>query len=219
MLFRSEGVTYASKGRLSPLGNLLFHTGFVLLLFGALAGLLYGFEGSAIVTEGNAFKGTSAEYRSMTAGPGASLPEVDFDLEKISANLWEGRFFFTRLEAQLVHEGGRDVAKVSGAAKVGTADVTLFGYGYAPMYVLADEAGQELARGYVTLNVFSPGSEDDFSVPGYPHRIFVSFYPDYRMVDGKAANRSMDPVDPAYSLRIFRGRLPEIGRASCRERV
>lgn len=203
----AEGVTYACKGRFSPMGNLLFHTSFLLLLFGVLAGLLYGFQGRAIVTEGHAFKGSREEYRSIAAGPAAALPDVDFDVEQISASLWEGKMFFTRLEAQLLHRGGRDIARVSSAAKIGAADVTLSGYGHAPMYVLADGAGHVIARGYVNLNIFAPGSEDDFSVPGYPHRIFVSFYPDHAQADGKTITRSMNPVNPAYALRIFRGRV------------
>lgn len=204
----AEGVTYACKGRFSPIGNLLFHTSFFLLLFGVLAGLLYGFHGSAVVTEGQPFKGSRAEYRSIAAGSAASLPDVDFDLEKLSADLWDGRMFFTRLEAQLLHRGGRDIARVSSAAKIGTADVTLSGYGYAPMYLLRNEMGEIVGRGYVNLNIFSPGSEDHFRVPGYPHRIFVSFYPDHAKADGKITSRSMNPVNPAYSLRIFRGRFP-----------
>lgn len=197
----AERMTYAFKGRWSPVGNLLFHASFLLLLFGVLAGLLYGFQGSAVITEGHSFKGGRAEYRSIAGGTAASLPEVDFDLQKISASLWDGRMFFTRLEAELMHRRGSDVARVSSAASVGGADVTLSGYGYAPMYVLVDAAGEVQAQGYVNLNIFARGSEDDFRVPGYPHRIFVSFHPDY-------TSKSMDPVNPAYSLRIFRGRLP-----------
>ena len=199
---------YASRGRFSPMGNVLFHASFLLLLFGALAGVLYGFEGRAIVTEGYPFKGSRAEYRSIAAAPTAALPDVDFDLEKISASLWDGRMFFTRLEAQLVHRGGRDIARVSSAVRVGKAQVTLSGYGYAPMFVLRDATGEVVRRGHVNLNIFGRGSEDDFKVPGYPHRVVVSFYPDHAEADGKIISRSMNPVNPAYSLRIFRGRVP-----------
>lgn len=199
---------HASRGRFSLAGNLLFHAGFLLLLAGAVTNALYRFEGSAILAEGDAFRGAKEEYRRVAESTGAALPAVDFDVEKISAEFWQGRLFFTGLEAQLLHRGGRDVARLSSTARVGDADVTISGFGYVPLAVLKDRAGEIVARAHVKLNIFPPGSEDYFHVPEYPHKIFVSFYPDHAQVDGKAVSKSMHPVNPVYMLRIFRGRLP-----------
>lgn len=199
---------YACGGRFSPLGNLLFHASFLLLLVGAVLNVYYRFEGTAVIAEGRPFSGGKAEYRTIAGASAAALPEVDFDVEKISADLWDGKLFFTRLEAQLLHRGGRTIARLSSAAQVGNAAVTIAGYGYVPKYELKNKAGQIVDQAYVMLNIFSPGSEDNFQVRGYPHKIFVSFYPDYAEVNGKIVNQSMNPVNPAYSLRILRGRLP-----------
>ncbi|MDH5513303.1 MAG: cytochrome c biogenesis protein ResB [Gammaproteobacteria bacterium] len=204
---RHASVFYASRGRFSLVGNLLFHAGFLLLLAGAATNALYRFEGSAIVAEGDSFRGAKEEYRTI-ADSAAALPEVDFDVEKISAEFWQGRLFFTGLEAQLLHRGGRDIAELSSAARVGDADITISGFGYAPLAVLKDGSGEIVARARVRLNIFPAGSEDYFYVPGYPHKIHVSFYPDHAQVDGKIVNRSMNPVNPVYFLRILRGRLP-----------
>ena len=189
---------YACGGRFSPLGNLLFHASFLLLLVGAVLNVYYRFEGVAIIAEGRPFSGGKAEYRTIAGAAGAALPEVDFDVEKISADFWDGRLFFTRLEAQVLHRGGRDIAKLSSAVQVGDAAVTIAGYGYVPKYKLKNKAGQTVDEVNVMLNIFAPGSEDSFQVRGYPHKIFISFYPDHAQVNGKIVNQSMNPVNPAY---------------------
>lgn len=206
---RTITLLYACRGRFSPLGDLLFHAGFLLILFGAVTNVYTRFEGTALVAEGRSFVGSKEEYRRLqTASATAALPFVDFDVGKISADFWEGKLFFTRLEAQLLHRGGYDTAKLSDAARVDDADVTISGFGYVPRFVLKNKEGQTVEQGYVTLNIFVPGSEDNFQVRGLPHRIFVSFYPDYAEVAGKNVNRSMNPLNPAYALRIYRGRIP-----------
>ena len=199
---------HACSGRFSPIGNLLFHAGFLLILVGAVLNVLYRFEGVAIIAEGRPFTGDKAEYRTIAGAAAAALPEVDFDVEKITAEFWGGRLFFTRLEAQLLHRGGRDIAKLSSAVQVGNAAVTIASYGYVPMFEFRNKTGLGVDRAYVKLNIFSPGNEDYFQVRGYPYKIFVSFYPDYAEVDGKIVNQSMDPINPVYFLRILRGRLP-----------
>ena len=199
---------YASSGRFSPIGNLLFHASFLLILLGTVTNVLYRFEGVAIIAEGRPFSGGKAEYRTIGGAAGAALPEVDFDVETIAADFWDGRLFFTRLEAQLLHRGGRDIAKLSSAVQVGNAAVTIAGYGYVPKYELKNKAGQIVDQAYVMLNIFAPGSEDSFQVRGYPHKIFISFYPDHAQVNGKIVNQSMNPVNPAYFIRVLRGRIP-----------
>lgn len=204
---RPETLVHASKGRYSLVGNLLFHAGFLLLLCGAVTNTLYRFEGSAVIAEGAAFSGAKGEYRRIAESSVVKLPDVDFDVGKITAEFWEGRLLFTRLEAQITHRDGRDVARLSNAVRVGQADLTISGFGYAPLVVLQDRSGREVTRARVRLNIFPPGSEDYFSLPGYPHKVFVSFFPDYANVNGRIVNRSMDPLNPAYFLRILRGRL------------
>ncbi len=199
---------YASSGRFSPLGNLLFHASFLLLLAGAVTNVYYRFEGTTLIAEGRPFSGAKAEYRTIGGAAGAALPKVDFDVETIAADFWDGRLFFTRLEAQVLHRGGRDIAKLSSAVQVGNAAVSIAGYGYVPRYELKNKAGQTVDEANVMLNIFAPGSEDSFKVRGYPHKIFVSFFPDHAKVKGEIVNKSMNPVNPAYFVRVLRGRIP-----------
>ncbi len=201
------GLFYASKGHFSLIGNLLFHASFVLLLLGAVANGLYSFRGTAAIAEGQPFTGSKKEYQRIDTSSEVALPNVDFDVKKIEADFWQGRLFFTRLEAQLVHRGGLDTVRLSSSARVGDAAVTIAGFGYVPLAVLKGKDGSVYDKVNVDLNIFLPGSEDHFQMPGYPHKIHVSFYPDYAVVDGKNVSRSMDPVNPAYALRVMRGRL------------
>lgn len=203
-----EYLLCASKGRSSSLGNLLFHAGFLLLLAGAVTNALYRFEGTTVIAEGGAFTGARKEYRTIAGTPNAALPQVDFDVERVSAEFWMGRLLFTRLQAQLLHRGGRDVATVSAPAHVGNATVTIAGYGYAPTFQFKGKDGVIADMATVKLNIISPGNEDYFYIPGYPHKIFVSFYPDHAEMDGRVVSKSMNPVNPAYFVRILRGRIP-----------
>lgn len=201
-------VCCARRGRFSLAGNLLFHAGFLLLLVGAITNVFYRFEGTAIIAEGDSFTGTKKEYRRIADSFKGAIPRVDFDVEKISAEFWKGKVFFTGLEARLVHRGGRATARLSDAVRVEDADVTIRGFGYVPLAELKDERGEIVTRANLRLNIFPPGSEDYFFVPGYPHKIYVSFYPDHEEANGKILSRSVNPVNPAYFLRIMRGRIP-----------
>ena len=199
---------YASSGRFSALGNLLFHASFLMLLVGAVLNGYYRFDGRATLGEGESFRGGKAEYWLVAGAAAAKLPKVDFDVEKIEADFWKEIPLFTRLETTLLYREGRAIAKCSSAVQVGDAAVTIDGYGYFPTYELKDRTGKTVDQAQVKLNLISPAREDSFQVRGYPHKIFVKFYPDHAQVGGKIVNKSMNPVNPAYFLRIFRGRIP-----------
>lgn len=200
-------ILHAHKGCFSPLGNLLFHVSFLFLLIGVGVSSLFRFEGSARVTEGYEFSGSIPEYSVISASPLASIPKLSFYLEKISPKFWEGQLLFTELRADIKHQDGVGSAWISSPLNIDNAKVTINSISIAPMYVLKNKEGNELDTGYVNLAVFVPGSEDHFQIPRFPHRIFVSFYPDHEVIDGQIINRSMYPKNPAYFLKIYRGKL------------
>lgn len=198
---------YAYKGRFSPIGNLLFHFSFLFLLTGVGVSLLFRFEGSARVPEGFEFNGSRGEYSFFSASPLSSLPPLSFSLDKISPRFWKEKLLFTDLRADMSYPEGRGSAWMSSPLKSGGARVTINSIGITPKYLLRDREGKELDAGYVNLAAFAPGTEDHFQVPGYPHQIFVSFYPDHEIRGDKVITRSMEMKNPAYSIRVFRGRL------------
>lgn len=203
----SPVLLYAYRGRFSSGGNLLFHFSFLVLLIGVGASLLFRFSGSARVPEGFDFTSSIGEYTSFSPSPMSSIPPLTFTLEKIEPRFWKGKLLFTDLRADIMYNGVMGNAWMSSPLNIGGARVTINGIGITPMYLLRNKDGIELDRGYVNLAAFTPGTEDHFQIPGYPHQIFASFYPDYEIRGDKVITRSMELKNPAYSLRVFRGRL------------
>lgn len=210
LTYHVSPLLYAYKGRFSPVGNLLFHIAFLLLLFGAWISIFTHFEGTTILMEKQEFMGTREEYSSISART-ADLPPIVFRVDRIVPQFWGNQILFTDLKAEVrfpthgrVHSG---VIRLAQPIKINGAKVAVSGIGYIPMFLLKDKAGNILDSGNVNMNIFPPGNEDHFQIPGYPHKIFVSFYPDYEIKDGKIMNRSMDIVNPAYYVKVFRNRV------------
>lgn len=203
-------ILYAYKGRFSPIGNLLFHAAFLFLLLGGWVSTFNSFEGTTSLVEEQGFMGSKEEYSGISSKDG-DIPVVSFEVARVVPEFWEKQFLFTDLRAELryLYNGKvrSGIIRLSQPLKINGANVTIAGIGYVPMYLLKDKEGNELDKGYVKMNIFPPGTMDHFQIPGYPHQIFVSFYPDYEIKEGRIANRSMKPVNPAYFIRVFRNKV------------
>lgn len=199
---------YAHRGRFSSIGNLFFHIGFLFLFVGVVSSLLLRFEGDLRLPEGYGFSGKANEYTFISAAPFSSIPNLSFLLNKIYPEFWEGKLLFTGLKGEVQYEDGTGSIFLSSALRISGARVTLKNIGLTPMYVLKNKEGNEIDAADVNLAIFVPGTEDHFLMPGFPHQIFVAFYPDYDVVDGKILNRSMHIKNPVYAVKIFRGRIP-----------
>ncbi|MDO8446236.1 MAG: cytochrome c biogenesis protein ResB [Deltaproteobacteria bacterium] len=213
---RSSLLLYAYKGRFSPIGNLLFHISFLFLLIGVGLSIFYRFDGTLLVAEGQGISGEDAEYISSTETEYASPPDISFKVEKITPAFWKDMLLFTDLKADMsFDEGkGRGAIRLSQPLRIAGARVTITGIGITPLYILKDDQGMELARSYVNLSIFLPGSEGDFQILDSPYRVRVSFYPDFELKDGKGSTRSMNPVNPTFEVmvsknwkRVFKGFL------------
>ena len=204
-----QTILYAYRGRFSPLGNLFFHVAFLLLFLGVWVSSIARFSGTVHLMEGQHFLGSRTEY--SFASSMTNLPLTKFKVEKIVPKYWDDKLLFTDLKADVKYpfkgKIKRAVLRLSQPMRIADANVAIRGMGFAPYYVLRDKKWKELDAGYVELNIFPPGNEDHFQVPGYPHQIFVSFYPDHEMKGGDITSRSMNPVNPAYYIKIFRNRV------------
>ena len=196
---------YASKGRFSAIGTLGFHLSFFFLLFGATLNFMYGFEGKATVPEGSIFTSEEWSYTTRFKSKTAEIPNLTFKVDNISADFWQGRMLFTRLEAEVTTKKGSKIVTLSHTADINGSAVNISGFGYAPVYQLKNDDGKIVSQSRVILNIFAPGSKDFFFIEGYPHKFEVKFHPDYYEKDGAPASKSMDINNPAYELKIFRG--------------
>ena len=196
---------YAMRGRFSPVGTILFHISFFFLVFGILVSMLFRFDASSLYPEGFSFPGTRESYQIISEAPLAYFPRVSFNINKVEADFWDGRLHFTRMGAQISHNGRTDFIELSRDTTIDGATVTANAYGFAPIYALKDRSGNIISSQPVLLRVFYPGARQVFQIPELPHKIYATYYPDEdKMEDGKITNY---PPKPIFKLEIFRGRL------------
>ena len=145
----------AESGQLRELGNLVFHIAVVGVLIGVAVGGLFGYRGSAIVTEGDDFSNVLTQYDDFTSGSlfkPEDLPPFAFHLGAVDA-----RFQLTgpqrgaprHFEASGTWSEGTTGAgekpfaiTVNHPLQIGRTSVFLIGQGYAPVVKVTDAKGQ-----------------------------------------------------------------------------
>ncbi len=143
----------AESGHLRETGNLIFHISVVLVLVGVAVGALYGYRGSAIVTEGDGFSNTLTQYDDF--GSGAlfdpdDLPPFSMQVDAVDARFQMSgpqrgapRLFAARGEYEPspgLNPRPFDI-RVNHPLKVGGTSVFLVGQGYAPVVKVTDAEG------------------------------------------------------------------------------
>lgn len=196
---------YASRGRFSSLGNLIFHVSFLFLLLGVGLSQLYRFDGTIILGEGQGTTGGAIQYVRVDKSKYLSAPEPIFEVKKITPTFWKEELLFTDLKAEVTFNGEKGVTRLSQPLTIDNARVSITGMGITPEYLLKDRDGKEIDRGYVNLNIFSPGSEDWFVIPETSFQVTLSYYPDFEQEGNRITTRSMNPVNPAFRVKIFKG--------------
>lgn len=146
-----NGTLSAEKGYAREVGNLVFHSSLLLLLYGVAFGHLYGFEGRVIVVEGAGFSNVRSQYDEFKGGPRVD-PD---DLEPFAFTLHDFRSAFEQdgpnkgapreFAADLtVVEGERErplTIRVNQPLEVNGTKAFLTGHGYAPMFTVRDGNG------------------------------------------------------------------------------
>ena len=144
----------AESGHLRETGNLIFHISVVIVLIGVAVGALYGYRGSAIVTEGDGFSNALTQYDDF--GSGAlfdpdDLPPFSMQIEEVDARFQMSgpqrgapRLFAAR--GQYEPTPGQapqpfDI-QVNHPLQVGGTSVFLVGQGYAPVIKVTDAEGE-----------------------------------------------------------------------------
>jgi cytochrome c biogenesis protein len=144
----------AESGHLREAGNLLFHLAVVGVLLGVAGGAMFGYRGSAIVTEGDDFSNVLTQYDEFSSGSlfdRDELPPFAFHLGAVDARfqmtgpqrgaprLFAARGTFTRGS-----DGGDPrpfSIRVNHPLKIDGTSVFLIGQGYAPVVRVRDAGG------------------------------------------------------------------------------
>lgn len=203
----------ALRGRFAPLGDLAFHLAFILILIGAFVTAYTRFTGDVVIAEGQTFWGERGDYLRFQPREDFSrrAPRLSFAVEEIGAAFYRDELFFTDLYARVRYPAnspaGRATVRLSQPLRLGGAMVNLVGYGFAPVYVLRGPDGRELDSAVVNLNVFPPGVEDSFRLPGLPHQVYVTVFPDPVLTDRIPRSRSNNLRNPMLRLRVYRHKV------------
>lgn len=215
----------AERGYLREAGNLIFHVCLVIVLVGVATGALYGYRGSAIVTEGGSFSNTLTQYDDFSSG---ALYDTE-NLTPFSLTLDKFRATFQtsgpqRGAPRSFKATGRYVPRPGEAQKpftitvnhpldINGTSVFLVGQGYAPVIKVTDAQGNVAFEGAVP---FLPSdatytSTGVIKVPdAKPQELgFQGFFLPTAVSVGKKAPVSIYPgaVNPLLGLFAYSGDL------------
>ncbi|MEO7586774.1 MAG: cytochrome c biogenesis protein ResB [Arachnia sp.] len=216
----AEGVS-AERGYSREAGNLIFHSGLVVLLFGLAWSNLLGFHGSAVVVEGKSFSNVITQYDDFTAGGWKNSDSLEPFTLTVDA-------FHTAFETGEVQRGAArrfdadvtftdDGESRKGLIQVNTPLITnggtqinLLGHGYAPLVTVTDGNGDVAFSGPV---VFLP-QDGNFSSVGVvnapdarPQRLaFEGFFFPTAVLDDKGPRSVFpDAANPELFLNAWSG--------------
>lgn len=207
-----QGTTIFVKGRLGPIGELLFHIAFYLLLLYFFISPFTRFEGKAVVVEGFPFWGEYEEYIEKPERDEfyKNAPEISFKVEEVGAEFYEDKLFFTDLYSKIFYPADTERHEATVRLKygkwIGMVFINVQGMGYAPVYLLKDRNGKVLSSMTLNLNVFPPPTEDSFVLPDTPYRVYLKFYPDAVVKGNSILPRKLSIGESVYSIRIMRGK-------------
>jgi cytochrome c biogenesis protein len=147
------GELRAETGFLREAGNLVFHISVVVVLLGVAFGTLFGYRGTAIVTEGDGFSNVLTQYDEFASGSlfdTDKLPPFSLTLDKFTARFQltgpqrgaprkfeaTGRYAPTPSSAERPFD-----ITVNHPLKINGTSVYLVGQGYAPEVRITDAQG------------------------------------------------------------------------------
>src|SRR3954464_9912372 len=216
-----EGVSIAAeKGYLRETGNLVFHVALVALLAGIALGGLFGYKGTVLVVQGQAFANVRSSYDVFEPSrlySDSSLAPFSFALDRFDAtyepdgtpHTFDALLRYTSRPGAVTSTHHVEVNHPLHAAG---ANVYLVGHGYALHIQVRDPRGRLV---YDSSTPFLPdtstfASHGVVKVPdGLPHQLGLTgfFYPTY--VSTPAGPDSSYPAarDPVLIVAAWRGDL------------
>jgi len=187
----------ADRGRFSALLGMAFHLVLPLLL----PAVLWSMSSRRVVTM---HVGEGEIIAPVDGGPGVSL-----GVDRIDVDYFEDQVFFTRLAASVLVDGRpAGTVRINESLAVEGGSLRLSSMGFMPALEIMDPHGQPLERSFVKAGMFPPGAEAELNFAGVPHRLFMSFYPDAELKDGRPINATLNLRQPILKVRAVRGKLP-----------
>lgn len=159
---REDAGLSAEKGYVREAGNLVFHLSLIAVLVGLAWGSLFGYRGTAIVVEGQAFSNTLTQYDEFSAGIGfrpeylaaftVALDAFEAEFELGPVQRGAARMFRADVSVSRPGEAPQQkVLEVNAPLSIDGTDVHLLGHGYAPVVTVRDGNGDVAYAGPVVF--------------------------------------------------------------------
>jgi len=159
---RDGSAIAAERGYSREAGNLVFHVSLVVVLVGLAWASLFGYRGTAVVVEGQAFSNTLTQYDDFGAGAAFRPEQVEpftaaldsFEVKFETGPIQRGAARLFRATVTLTDAAGRSsphILEVNQPLIVGRTSVHLLGHGYAPVVTVRDGTGQVVLSGPVVF--------------------------------------------------------------------
>lgn len=204
-----DGCFRGIKNTFSPLGSLLFHVSFIIILAGAVVIFHSRFSGGAYVTEGQEFHGTPQEYFNVRrfSHLRTSYPPVAFRLVSIRPEFEKNEAISIKTEILPLtgqHKGLPASFNVNFPYSEGSMTMLIKDIGVAPYFDVRDQAGRELLSAFISLNILK-GDVDHFVIPGTSYEVRVQFWPEYDVdSEGYIFSRSYYIKRPLFKITILK---------------
>lgn len=205
----SEG--FKIKNRFSSLGTIILHSSIFILALGFYISSKSHTEGIFLASEGEELFVSQEEIRVQRALKELSsqFPEFKLRIEKINYKFWEDKLLFTNLEAKGKIENKNFKIKINKPYLLNFSNfLRITSFGYAPFYmIIVKEYQKPLEEGVAKIPLFPPGTKQLFKTKHFPHKFYISLYPDFYEKDGTLGSKSMELKNPKLFIQVYRGKV------------
>lgn len=170
------------KGENGFWGSIIFHSSLLLFMVAVIVSSLTRLDGEIVLTEGQRLPlnetGMLRINRQGRFSP--SLPTEQIMLDKFEATFKQNKYpvdYSAHVSVLSDETTRREVVRVNRPLKLGRWRLFLHRYGYAPRFVLRDEAGKTVFDYFVNLVISSSENKDFFEIPSCNLRVETQYLP------------------------------------------
>jgi hypothetical protein len=201
-----EGRFVFYRNRFGPVGFLLFHASFIVLLLAGLALFYTRSAGTASVTEGQAFSGAPGEYRNLRLPLVGEPPSLRFAVLHIRPTYEEGQPTDLEVGIAVYGSGGKPEQKtmrVNRPYTRGATSMLIRSIDVAPLVRLQSADGEVVYEyAFVSLKVLG-GGMDSYVFPYSSYRADFQFFPDFAVEGGVEYSRSPETRNPRFHVYLY----------------
>lgn len=205
-----DGWAWGVRNRLAPLGTIVFHLSFFLIVGAGWLGLQPSarFEGKSAVSVGETFQSTDETAFTDLLTPEQDPPEISFTVESFEPRFYEDILLFTKLQGVIKDSTGGSHRVAVGHPWVvsPTTLLSIEDFGYSADAQMTRMDGTLVGPFVYKLKVFPAQMRDSFSINGTAgtYRVDVQVYGDYVDREGTPGSASFNLANPRLAITVNR---------------